>query len=183
MDYFKLIEARHSCRSYMNTPVKRAQIDKCLEAARLAPSACNCQPWRYVVADNPVLVKKLAPLVRLEGSSTNRFSDEVPVFVAVAEKPVDLRRPGVVMLRENYSELDIGLSVAHFCLAAAEQGLGTCIMGIFQEEPIKALLGIPEDFILRLVLALGHPAGPGREKNRLPLPEVAAYNAFTPEMK
>lgn len=183
MDFIKLSEKRFSCRSYMNTPVKRREIDACLEAARLAPSACNCQPWRYVVADNPLLVKKLAPLMQIEGSPINRFSGEVPVFVVVIEKPMDLRRPGSEWLRENYSEFDIGLSVGQFCLAAAEQGLGSCIMGQFQEQPIKELLNVPEDYIVQLVIALGHCATEPRAKVRMPMDSMAAYNTFDTKMK
>lgn len=181
MDFLKLAEQRASCRKYMNTPVKRELIDQCLEAARIAPSACNCQPWRYIAVDNPQVVAKLAPLLRMEGSPINGFTDGVPVFAVVAEKPVDLTdKLGAACLRTNYSEIDIGLSVAHFCLSATALGLGTCVLGIFREAAVKELLGIPDDYIIRVVIALGHPApSESRPKKRLEREQMSGYNAFS----
>ena len=185
MELMKLIERRESCRKYMNTPVKRELIDRCIEAARLAPSACNAQPWRYIAVDNPQIAAKVAPLLRAEGSSVNSFTDGVPAFIVAVEKPVDLTaKLGPACVRANYSELDIGISVAHLCLTATEAGLGCCVLGVFKEEGIQALLGIPGDYRVRLVVCLGYPApGDPRPKMRLERDKMSAYNRFSEAIK
>ena len=94
-DFFELAQKRESCRKYAKRPVEREKIVACLEAARLAPSACNSQPWHYFVADDSVLTSQIAGSV--QGFGMNRFADEVPTFVIVTEEKVTLK--GVVLRR------------------------------------------------------------------------------------
>ena len=174
-DFFELAQKRESCRKYAKRPVEREKIVACLEAARLAPSACNSQPWHYFVADDSVLTSQIAGSV--QGFGMNRFADEVPTFVIVTEEKVTLK--GVVLRRfkgQEYAQIDIGLSVAHFVLAAAEQGLGTCILGWYDEETLKGILHIPAERKIRLVLCVGYPADETpRQKIRKPLDEIVDW--------
>ena len=168
MDFLELAKRRESCRAYDARPVEREKLMRCFEAAQLAPSACNSQPWRYVAVTEEKVVQEMVGCVYDGIVPINRFAKEVPAFVVVVEGAVKLsaKISGRVS-EQKYAQMDIGLSVANFCLAAAEQGLGTCIMGWFKEEKVKALLSIPEGLRVRLVLAVGYPKNPEpREKSR-----------------
>ena len=114
-------------------PVSREMVMKCLEAARLAPSACNSQPWKFVVVDDVALLPQMGAAAA--GMGMNGFAREVPVIVAVVLEKMNLTaRIGSVIKDKEYSLLDVGIAVEHFCLQAAELGLGTCIMGWFDEK-------------------------------------------------
>lgn len=127
--YFDLIAARQSCRRFdPSRPVEREKLDRCLEAARLAPSACNSQPWRFHVATGEALCGKLRPCVQRLGM--NRFADDCPAFIVVTEARAALKPLIAAHLSEReFSSVDIGIATAHLCLAATAQGLSTCIIG------------------------------------------------------
>ncbi len=172
MDTLTAIQTRESCRAYSDRPVEREKLLQCLEAARLAPSACNSQPWSFVAVTSPELVSQLAPLTQKFG--LNRFADQVGAFVVVCEQPAYLsakiteRQPN-----QKYAQLDVGIATAHFCLAATSLGLSTCIMGMFSEKKVRALLSIPEESAIRLILAVGYAATDTlRPKKRKPLEEI-----------
>ena len=178
MDFLTLAQVRQSVRAYQEKTVDRADVVKCLEAARLAPSACNSQPWKMVVADEPELLRRLAEAICPEGSPINKFVYQVPVLVAVVEEEAVLRA-GAPFDAGRWVGIDNGSAITHFCLQAAELGLGTCIMGSFNEEQIKKLLAIPEDKTVKVVIALGHPADNTiRPKVRRPLEQFAAFNHY-----
>ena len=180
MDFMELTKKRESCRAYRDAPVEREKLLRCLEAARLAPSACNSQPWRYVVADEPAQVREMVSCVYDGETPINRFARQVPVFVAVVEGAAKLSPMLGDVDQQEYAQIDLGLSVAQFCLEAAEQGLGTCIMGWFQEEKVKAAMGIPEDRKVRLILALGYPeSDTPRAKARRPIEEIACFGSYS----
>ena len=141
MNLSELIQKRQSDRKYESRPVSREMVMKCLEAARLAPSACNSQPWKFVVVDDVALLPQMGAAAA--GMGMNGFAREVPVIVAVVLEKMNLTaRIGSVIKDKEYSLLDVGIAVEHFCLQAAELGLGTCIMGWFDEKKVKKLLGI-----------------------------------------
>lgn len=173
--FFELIKRRESCRKYAQRPVEREKITACLEAARLSPSACNSQPWHYYVVNDVNLVSQIAGSV--QGMGMNRFANDVPVFLVVTEEKVTLS--GVVAKRfkgQEYAQLDIGLSVAYFTLAAAELGLGSCILGWYDEKMIKEILKLPAEAKLQLVLCLGYPKDESpRLKARKPLDEIVTW--------
>ncbi len=176
MDFFTLSETRQSCRNYDTRPVELEKLARCIQAARLAPSACNSQPWHFTVVTRPDLAKQVAKLV--QGAGFNRFAERCPAFIAVTEEAANLSaRLGGLVKRQEYAQIDIGLATAHLCFAAAEQGLSTCIMGWFQEKAIKKLLGIPANKRLRLVVAVGYaaPDDPLRPKTRKPIEQIATY--------
>ena len=175
MNFSELIHIRESCRNYENRPVEREKIMNCLEAARLSPSACNSQPWHFTVTDDPALTRQIAAAV--QGIGLNRFAEQVPTFVIVTEEKAKLlARIAEKFKSQTYAQIDIGLATAHFVLEAAEQGLGTCILGWFDEKRLKELLRIPEEKRIRLVLCVGYPSsGKPREKIRKPFDEIVSW--------
>ncbi|MDO4572388.1 MAG: nitroreductase family protein, partial [Clostridia bacterium] len=169
-DFFDLIGRRESCRDYDpdRTP-EREKLENCLEAARLAPSACNSQPWRYLVVTNPAMLAELRAAVRHLGM--NAFAGGCPAFAVVLEEGAGpLAAAGGKLQNQYYALTDIGLSVSQFCLAATAQGLSTCIIGWFHEKKLQALFKLPRGQRVRLVIAIGYARGEKlREKTRKPL--------------
>ena len=176
MELLDLIQKRQSDRQFEARPVDRELVVKCLEAARLAPSACNSQPWKFVVVDEPQLVLQVGEAAA--GMGMNMFAKEVPVIVAVVLEKMNLTaRIGSVIKDKEYSLLDMGIAVEHFCLQAAELGLGTCIMGWFDEKKVKKLLGIKNKRV-PLLITLGYPAGETRRKIRKSLDDMSSWNKY-----
>ena len=138
MEFSELILKRQSDRKYQDKPVARELIIKCIEAARMAPSACNSQPWTFVVVDEPELCAEMASAAASIGM--NKFVAQAPVIVAVVQERMNLSaRIGCAIKDKEYSLLDIGIAVEHFCLQAAELGLGTCILGWFDEKKVRKI--------------------------------------------
>ena len=177
MNFEELILKRQSDRRYLPDPVAKEDIVKCLEAARMSPSACNSQPWKFVVVDDK---EKLAVMSEAaEGFGMNRFTHNVPVMIAVVlEKMNASARLGSLVKRKDYSMLDMGMAVEHFCLQAADLGLGTCIMGWFDEKRIARLLGVPRGKRIPLIIALGKPALSTRRKVRKTMEEMSSWNSY-----
>ena len=177
MNFQELITQRQSDRKYdKNRKVNREDIIKCLEAARMAPSACNSQPWKFVVVDDPELLPQMASAAA--GMGMNKFTADAPVIVAVVlEKMNFTARMGSVIKDKEYRLLDIGIAVEHFCLQATELGLGTCIMGWFNEKQVAKLLGVKNRRI-PLLIALGYSDSPHREKSRKSIDEMSSWNKY-----
>lgn len=177
MKFLELVNKRQSDRKYAPKPVAREHILKCLEAARLAPSACNSQPWKFIVVDDRAKLAEMSEAAI--GLGMNKFTVQVPVLVAVVQENMNLSaKAGSIVKSKDYSMMDLGIAVEHFCLQAAELGLGTCIMGWFDEKKVKKLLGVPRSRRVQLLIALGHPDAPTREKIRKPLEAIASWNEY-----
>lgn len=177
MEFLELVNKRQSDRKYAPKPVAREHILKCLEAARLAPSACNSQPWKFIVVDDRARLAEMSEAAI--GLGMNKFTVQVPVLVAVVQENMNLSaKAGSIVKSKDYSMMDLGIAVEHFCLQAAELGLGTCIMGWFDEKKVKKLLGVPRSRRIQLLIALGHPDTPTREKIRKPLEAIASWNGY-----
>ncbi len=180
--FLELVTARHSVRTYNSYPVEQEKIERCLEAARLAPSACNAQPWKFTVVQDESVITGIAEASLLPGSAMNRFVKDVPVIVGVTgESPNITSFLGSFIKRKKLFLLDIGMAAEHFCLQAAEEGLGTCMLGWFNERKVKRLLGIPRGKRLYLLIALGYPAETEdyfREKNRKAPDEIRHYGVY-----
>ena len=161
----------------MPDPVPREDVLKCLEAARMAPSACNSQPWKFIVVDDKEKLMEMADAA--EGLGMNKFTRGVPVMVAVVlEKMNATARLGSLLKHKDYSMLDLGMAVEHFCLQAADLGLGACIMGWFDEKRIARLLGVPRRKRIPLIISLGYPENPTRRKVRKPVEEMSSWNSY-----
>lgn len=176
MNLYELIQKRQSDRKYDSRPVDRDMVIKCLESARLAPSACNSQPWKFVVVDEPELLKEMASAAA--GMGMNKFAAQAPVIVAVVLEKMNFTASiGSVIKDKEYSLLDVGIAVEHFCLQATELGLGTCILGWFDEKKVKKLLGIGNRRV-PLLITLGYAAGEHRQKSRKSLEEISSRNKY-----
>ena len=178
MSFIDLARNRESVRSYSDKPVEKEKIDRCLEAARLAPSACNSQPWRFIVIDEPELREKIALSTFSELVSFNKFALKAPVLVVVTATKGNLKtKVGQMITSLPYYLIDIGIAAEHFCLQAAEEGLGTCMIGWFKEKEIKKYLTISREERVSLVLAVGYPNTQAiREKKRKSLNEISSFN-------
>ena len=174
--YLDLAKRRESCRNFdPGRMVEREKLERCAEAAWLAPSACNSQPWKYLIVTNPDYVKKLRPLMQELGM--NKFVDQCPAFVVVLEEPTRLKVSVSSKFKDqDFAPIDLGLSTSQFCYEATEQGLSTCIIGWHNEPKIKELFCIDKVSRVRLVLCVGYAAsGELREKKRKPMEQVFQY--------
>jgi nitroreductase len=179
--FLSLINKRQSVRKYIDRPVEEDKLQRCLEAARLAPSASNSQPWKFVVVTDPELVQKVAKETIGPLSSFNNFVPQAPVIVAIViEKMKVLTKLGAAVQDREYPLIDIGIAASQFCLQAAEEGLGTCMLGWFNEKPIKELLSIPKDRRIGLLITLGYAPDDyhQRQKIRKKAEETISYNSY-----
>jgi nitroreductase len=180
-DFLELARSRQSVRSYTDKPVEKDKIERCLEAARMAPSACNAQPWKFVVVDNPELKNKVAETTNNRILPLNHFTRQAPVHVIVVrEKPNFTSKVGTMIRNKTYTLIDVGIATEHFCLQAASEGLGTCILGWFNEKRVKELLGIPKNKRAELIITVGYPTSDElREKKRKHLKDIHSYNSYS----
>lgn len=181
MTFLELIRIRQSVRKYdAGRPVAEEKIGRCLEAARLAPSACNSQPWKFIVVDEPGRVAALAAATFGKLVSFNQFTREAPLFIViVAEPPKIVAGIGGLIKNKPYYLMDIGIAAEHFCLQAAEEGLGTCMLGWFDEAGVKKLLRIPAFKRVPLIISLGYPVTDRvLDKNRKNKEQVVSYNEY-----
>ena len=177
MDFQELVQKRQSTRKYSDKNVDRALVTRCLEAARLAPSACYSQPWHFIIVDDPGRIKEIGEAAASLGM--NKFAAEVPVIVAVVlEKMNFTAKIGSMLKHKDYCMLDLGIAVEHFCLQAAEDGLGTCILGWFDEKKIARLLGVPKGKRIPLLITLGYPDCRIRSKTRKTIEEISSWNRY-----
>ena len=177
MSFLELIKNRQSVRTYSDMPVEREKLNRCLEAARLSPSACNSQPWRFIVVDNAELRDKIARSTFNEVVSFNKFSLTAPALVVVTANKGNLKtKVGQMITNIPYYLIDIGIAAEHFCLQATEEGLGTCMIGWFNEKEIRKHLDIPKNEMITLVIAMGYPKVDNiRTKNRKPIDEISNF--------
>ena len=177
----ELINIRQSVRKYTDKPVEPEKIEKIIEAVHLAPSACNSQPWKIIIVDEPELKNEVAKATFSKTISFNKFALEAPVIaVLVIEKAKLIARIGGSIKNMEYPQIDIGIAASHFCLQAAEQGLGTCMIGWFDEKKIKPLLNISEKRKIGLLITLGYPPEDYkvRKKIRKPVDEICGFNKY-----
>lgn len=181
MSLNELIKIRQSVRKYRNAPVERWKIEQIIEAVHMAPSACNSQPWRIIIVDEPALKNEVAKATFSKTINLNKFAVEAPVIaVLVIEKTKLIAQIGGSIKDMEYPKIDIGIAAAHFCLQAADLGLGTCMIGWFDEKKIRPLLNIPENRKIGLVITLGYPPEDykQRKKIRKPLDEICGFNSY-----
>ena len=159
MDFSRLITRRQSLRKYADRPVPEELLEHLVEAVRLSPSASNSQPWRLILVTEPALKDRVARATFSRLVSFNRFAVQAPVLaVLVVEKPKVITQIGGRLKDRDFPLIDIGIAAAHFCLQAADLGLGTCMLGWFDEPTIRELLHIPTDRRIGLVITLGYAA-------------------------
>ncbi len=181
MALLDVIKHRKSVRDFLDRPVEREKIMMCLEAVRLAPSACNSQPWKFVVVDDRQLKNKLCDAAFSTIYSMNSFCKTAPaIVVVISEKSKFLARIGGMFQGTKYYLIDIGIAVEHFVLQAEDLGLGTCWIGWFNEGAVKSILNIPQYKKIDILIALGYY---DREKVRSehssePINKIASFNSY-----
>lgn len=174
MDFLEIAHARQSCRSYDETrPVEQEKLEAVLSAARLAPSACNGQPYHFTVCRGQA-AKAVAAGVA--GMGMNKFIAQAPVMIVVSEEAyVKSAALGAKLKKIDYRSIDIGIAAAYLTAEAAAQGLGTCILGWLDDAKVRGACGLDQP--VRLVIALGYPkpGDPLRPKKRKELRELVTY--------
>ncbi len=179
IDFLALTKLRQSDRAYLDKPVEKEKLMKCLEAARLAPSACNSQPWTFIVVNDVDLKNKVAEATANALLPLNHFTKQAPIHVVIVQElPKLITLVGSAIKDKEYPLIDIGIAAEHFCLQAASEGLGSCILGWFNEKRIKQLLNIPANKRPLLIITLGYPAKPTREKKRKELEKIIRFNRY-----
>lgn len=181
MDFSTLLLTRQSVRRYSEQPVEPEKIDQLIEAVRLAPSASNSQPWKLIMVTDPVLRDQVARATFSPLVSFNKFVPQAPALaVLVIEKPKIITQIGGRLKDRDFPLIDIGIAAAHFCLQAAELGLGTCMLGWFDEPTVQRLLQIPKNRRIGLLITLGYSsdAPPPRPKIRKSRKEMCDFNRY-----
>ena len=209
MDFLELASRRQSTRKYDTTRlVETEKIERIIEAARLAPSACNAQPWHFVVVNDAELMdetldaiehptadeaqpvhlvivdelelkNKVADAASARLLGMNHFTKQAPIHTLLVEEKVNLSSGiGGVIKDKHFAYVDIGIAASHICLAAEAEGLGSCILGWFNESKIKKLLNIPDSKRVILDILIGYPAQELRSKKRKSTNEIVSYNTY-----
>ena len=171
MNFTDIALNRQSCRNYdPSRPVEQEKIDAILRSAILSPSACNGQPYHFTVCKND-FAKQVAAATM--GMGMNKFAEKAPVMIVVSEKPyVKTAAFGSKLKGNDYRSIDIGIAAAYLTAEATAQGLGTCILGWFDDQKIRSICGLDEP--VRLVITLGYAAENDklREKKRKDFTEL-----------
>ena len=173
MNFLEIAKARQSCRSYEEArPVEEEKLAAILEAARLAPSACNGQPCHFTVCRGQA-AQEVALLTRGMGGM-NKFAVQAPVLIVVSEKPyVKSAALGAKVKNNDYRSMDIGIAAAYLTAEATAQGLSTCILGWFDDEKVREICGLSEP--VRLVITVGYAKDDSiRPKKRKELSELVS---------
>jgi len=174
-DFMELCQRRQSCRDFSDKPVEHDKLARCVEAARLAPSGCNAQPWSFVVVENPEIVPEVAKCAQQLGF--NDYIAKARAFIVVLEEHAVLM-PAIrcIMDSQYFAKGDLGAAVLTICLQAESMGLGSCILGIYDRERLCELLDIPRDKRFGGLIALGYPASDKvRNKVRKPMEEIVRF--------
>lgn len=174
----KIIGGRRSIRRFLPTPVEPEKLRACLEAARIAPSAHNVQPWRFIVVDDPALKERLAAAAFSGFYSGSKFAAQAPVILVLLAKPGRAAvRLGSRIQGVPFYLIDMGIAGEHIALQAQELGLATCWMGWFSYRLARKVLGIPREFKLVAMMPLGYAASrPQREPPRRSYEGIVAFN-------
>lgn len=174
MDFLKIANARQSCRSYDNSkPVEKEKIEAILEAVRLAPSACNGQPYHLTVCTGKNAIKVAKATM---GMGINKFADEAPVLIVISEEDyVKSAAAGAKLKNNDYRSMDIGIAAAYLTAQATAVGLSTCILGWLDDEKIRQVCDLKHP--VRLVVTLGYAKEDDtlRTKKRKEIDKLVSY--------
>jgi nitroreductase len=205
LDVLEAIQKRRSIRKFKTTPLTSEQINNLLEAARLAPSGCNVQPWRFIVVNDTQLKTKLC-----EASFDQQFIKDAPIVIVCCsdlhswkeskEKTQELLNRADINLGEKCEKalmegvekatadstheripsamLNVAIAIEHIVLTAVELGLGSCWVRLFDEKKVKQILKLPEYVFAVALLPIGIPDEDPPARPRLPLPKIVLQNSI-----
>jgi nitroreductase len=170
MNFLELANKRYSVRSYKPDPVEDFQLQKVLEAARLAPTAANRQPFQLIVVHTKGRETELG---RIYGRP---WFVQAPIVICACGMPAQawVRRDG-----KNYCDVDVAIVMDHLTLAATDLGLGTCWIGAFDPTAARDVLGLPDDVEPIAFTPLGHPNELPGTKRRKAVTELVRYERWS----
>jgi nitroreductase len=174
-DFLELCKLRQSCRGFSEQLVEHDKLAQCVEAGRLTHSGCNAQPWSFVVVENQNMVSQIA--LCGQQLKQNSWLGTAKAFIIVLEEHAVLS-PVISCFLDSqyYAKGDLGAATAYICLEAAAQGLGTCIIGIYDRKKICELLNIPAEKQFGAVIALGYPSNNTvRQKKRKAFEDIVRF--------
>jgi len=170
MNVHDAIRNRYSVRAYQDRPVEQDKLLAVLEAARLAPSGSNRQPWKFVVARDARTRQAL-----MAACGGQKFVGQAPVVIAA----VGIMPDRIMKCQVPGDPVDVAIAIDHMTLAAVELGLGTCWVGAFDQDAVRRALGIPDSAKVIEVLALGYPADAPRPKARKAMDEIVCWEKWS----
>ena len=175
MNFTEIAQNRYSCRSYDATKmVEEEKIKAILESAILSPSACNSQPYHFTVCKGEK-AKEVAKATQSMGM--NKFASEAPVMIVISEGNYNKTASiGAKMKGNDYRSIDIGIATAYLTAEASAQGLGTCILGWFDDKKIRKICGL--ETAVRLVVSLGY----AKEGSVVPTKKRKAFDELVGEV-
>jgi nitroreductase len=173
LDFYEVIRTRRSIRSYKSDPIPEGVLMRILDAARIAPSGSNRQPWKFIVVKDEALKKRLAVACH-----NQTFIAEAPVVIVACGYNIHWNRGGY--MGDLSMLIDVSIAFTHLILAARAEGLGTCWIGAFDNEEVKKILSITEDVKVVAITPLGYPKDEGfREPgSRKALSEIISIDRF-----
>jgi len=178
-DMLEMILRRQSDRKYNNKPIEAEKLERIIDAGRMAPSACNSQPWKFIIVTDPVHIRKVAEAASEKLTGMNLFISQAPVLVIIVrEKPNFSSKIGGTIKNRDYSLIDIGISAENMCLQATAEGIGSCMIGWFDEKKIRKVLHIPASKRVELIITFGYSLSEYREKKRKPKDVTVSYNRY-----
>ncbi len=175
--FLEIIQKRRSIRNFKNKPVDDTAIRSIVDAARLSPSACNAQPWRFIAVTEKSLLEDLVNR-GMGGAVPNKWASSAPVIIiGCAVLNLMTHYLGEAVKGIQYHQIDMGISMEHMVLRATEMGLGTCWIGWFREKNIRKILNIPKDWKIISLIALGYPQNESTTtSSRFDLDEILFFN-------
>ena len=173
MKFDQILESRRSTRSFDARSVKDKDLIAIIEAARVAPSACNSQTWRFIAITGREIIKKICNEA-MRPVIPNRWLEQAPlVIVGCSQLDVISNRIGTGVTGIEYYQIDLGIAMEHMVLKATELGLGTCWIGWFKENKLKEILEIPKRIKDSAMLAIGYPKDANTKKReRKPIKKI-----------
>ena len=178
-EILKLIINRQSDRKYSDRPIEKDKLDRIIEAGRMSPSACNAQPWKFVVVTDQEKRLLVADATANKLLAMNHFTKQAPVQLVVLEESANFTsNVGGWATDKHYQHIDLGIAAAHITLAATDEGLGSCIIGWCDEKKVQKVLDIPKNKRVVMIILLGYSAQPLREKKRKSITEIVSFDQY-----
>jgi nitroreductase len=172
----ELIKNRRSIRKYIDKPVEKGKLRAVIDAARSAPSACNAQPWRFVIVSEPELRNKLIE-IGLGKVVPNSWAKAAPAVIVACSDPELLTHNIAEQIQGvKFHLIDMGIALEHIALKAVELGLGTCYIGWFNAKSVKKLLKLPLNWKVECLLTIGYPAEIPEPSKRKDINEICRFN-------
>ena len=177
-NFLELAQARQSDRAFIpGKRIEREVLERIVEAARMAPSACNGQPWHFTVITDEQLLPEVGRATSSLGM--NKFVKDASALVLITLEPTNITsKLGCGIKDKDFPMMDLGIASAYITLAAEDEGVGSCILGWFDEKKIKELVGIPQKKRLMLIVSLGYAVKPKRRKIRKEFDDIVSFEKY-----